>query len=64
MSQLLHAHHGLPHRELGAAVQTMRRRGVRRENARLNTGRTLYAFNFLQRFVKTMVGSRTAEGLT
>ena len=30
------------------AVQVMRRRGVRRENVRRNTGKRLYAFNWLQ----------------
>jgi hypothetical protein len=34
---------------MAGAVQTMRRRGVRRENVRLNTSRRLYAFNMLQR---------------
>ena len=34
--------------QVARAVQTMRRRGVRRENVRLNTGRRLYAFNWVQ----------------
>ena len=39
---------GLPEAEVAPAVATMRRRGVRRENTRLNTGRRLFAFNWLQ----------------
>ena len=39
---------GLRKSEATDAVQTMRRRGVRRENAWLNTSRRLYAFNWLQ----------------
>ena len=46
--RLLHAQHGLGAAQLADAVHTMRRRGVRRENVRLNTGRRLYAFNWLQ----------------
>ena len=44
--RLLRAVHGL--KDPDDAVHTMRRRGVRRENVRLNTGRRLYAFNWLQ----------------
>lgn len=46
--RLLHASHGMPTYEVASAVQIMRRGGVRRENVRLNTGRRLYAFNWLQ----------------
>ena len=46
--RLLHRRHGLPESLLAETVQIMRRRGVRRENVRLNTSRRLYAFNWLQ----------------
>ena len=46
--RLLQKVHGLVPHLLSQAVQTMRRRGVRRENVRLNTSRRLYAFNWLQ----------------
>ena len=46
--RLLQGYHGLHAAHLSEAVQAMRRRGVRRENVRLNTGKRLYAFNFLQ----------------
>ena len=47
--RLLHTHHQMPAAEVPQAVHAMRRRGVRRENVRLNTGRRLYAFSWLQR---------------
>ena len=46
--RLLHGQHGLNAQVAAEAVQTMRRRGVRRENVRFNTSRRLYAFNWLQ----------------
>ena len=46
--RLLHACHGLPARMAPAAVHTMRRRGVRRDNVQFNTSKRLYAFNWLQ----------------
>ena len=44
--RVLAADHGLT--DAHAAVQAMRRRGVRRENVRLNTGKRTFAFNWLQ----------------
>jgi hypothetical protein len=41
--------HGMAPAQCARAVHTMRRRGVRRENVRLNTQRRLYAFNMVQR---------------
>ena len=35
--RLLQEQHGMAHAQLARAVHTMRRRGVRRENVRLNT---------------------------
>ena len=47
--RILSTEHGLGGEEaVFDAVQTMRRRGVRRENVRLNTGKRLFAFNWLQ----------------
>ena len=46
--RLLQDQHGMAEAQVARAVQTMRRRGVRRENVRLNTGRRLYAFNWVQ----------------
>ena len=40
--------HGLGEAESAAAVATMRRAGVRRENAARNGGGRVYAFNMLQ----------------
>ena len=47
--RLLHTRHGLSRSLLDDAILAMRRRGVRRENVRLNTSRRLYAFNWMQR---------------
>ena len=46
--RLLHAQHRLDAALVAKAVHVMRRRGVRRENVRLNTAKRLYAFNWLQ----------------
>ena len=47
--RLLGSQHGLGSDEAVLdAVQIMRRRGVRRENVRLNTGKRCFAFNWLQ----------------
>ena len=46
--RLLHTAHGLEATQVAATVGTMRRRGTRRENARFNTTRRVYNFNWLQ----------------
>lgn len=45
---LLRSEHGLSERAAAQALEAMRQQGVRRENVRQNTGRRLYAFNWMQ----------------
>ena len=46
--RLLHERHGLAEADVAEAVQAMRRRGVRRANVHLNTGKRTFAFSWLQ----------------